>query len=485
MVSSPRKAPSLGGARAVRLRKTPSKLSGSPLRRAPGSPLPIRVRAPAPAAATAGSSSGSSSSGGGGGGGSGSRRSTASAAAGSVPKPVGMSPLRSLVAAAGKDKGAPLLRGASRLKACSYIAPPPASASPPPAPTAAVAAAAAAAAAAAETSPPASRAAEAAATPSPTADEAASGSGAGGSDGGVQPRRWRFDDFELGKALGRGKFGNVYQARQKAGGRRVGGGPPMALKVLFKSQLKTDDLGVHNLRREVEIQTRLRHPNIVRLLGYFHDASKVYLLLELAEGGELFKELGRRGRFSEHEAAGMVQQLAVALRYCHARGVIHRDIKPENLLLAGTHADGRAFIKLADFGWAVHDPSERVRRTTLCGTPDYLAPELLEGTPYGSAVDAWSVGVLAYELLVGRTPFGGAGGRGPDNGRIVGVEYAFPDDDDDNDAAAAAVGDDEPAVSDAARHLVGALLRKDPAERLSMAQVLEHPWIRMHGHTHQ
>jgi serine/threonine protein kinase len=391
-----------------------------------------------------------------------------------------MSPLRSVVAA-GNGKGAPLLRGASRLKACSYTAPPPASASPPPAPTAAVAAAAAAAA---ETSPPASRAAEAA-TPPPAADEAAPGNsggsgsdGGGGGGGGVRPRRWRFDDFELGKALGRGKFGNVYQARQKAGGRAAG--PPMALKVLFKSQLKTDDLGVHNLRREVEIQTRLRHPNIVRLLGYFHDASKVYLLLELAEGGELFKELGRRGRFSEREAAGMVQQLAVALQYCHARGVIHRDIKPENLLLAGGHAegDGRAHIKLADFGWAVHDPSEHVRRTTLCGTPDYLAPELLEGTPYGSAVDAWSVGVLAYELLVGRTPFGGAGGRGPDNGRIVGVEYSFPDDDD----TAAAAGD-EPPVSDAARHLVGALLRKDPAERLSMAQVLEHPWIRMHGHT--
>ena len=245
--------------------------------------------------------------------------------------------------------------------------------------------------------------------------------------------------------------------------------------MLFKSQLLADHGGVHNLRREVEIQTRLRHPNILRLYGYFHDASKVYLLLELAPGGELFKELARRGRFAEAEAAPMIAQLARALQHCHARGVIHRDIKPENLLVSGHGGGGSGgkvrypLVKLADFGWAVHDPRPEVRRTTLCGTPDYLAPELLECMPYSAAVDAWSVGVLAYELLVGRTPFGGADGDGPANARIVAAEYAFPDEEDESAVA----------VSDAAKHLVRALLRKDPAERLTMDQVLEHPWIKM------
>jgi aurora kinase len=104
------------------------------------------------------------------------------------------------------------------------------------------------------------------------------------------------------------------------------------------------------------------------------------------------------GRFSESRTATYVAQLAGALRYCHAKHVIHRDIKPENLLL-GLAGE----LKIADFGWSVHAPSSR--RRTLCGTLDYLPPEMVEGREHDAAVDCWSLGVLAYEFLVGAAPF--------------------------------------------------------------------------------
>ncbi|KNC73148.1 AUR protein kinase, partial [Sphaeroforma arctica JP610] len=178
-------------------------------------------------------------------------------------------------------------------------------------------------------------------------------------------KRWELSDFEIGRPLGKGKFGNVYLAREKSSKFIV------ALKVLFKSQLQKAEVE-HQLRREIEIQSHLRHPNILRLYGYFYDKTKVYLILEYAPKGELYKELTRLKKFTEAKTAAYVCQLAKALMYCHAKHVIHRDIKPENLLLGLTGE-----LKIADFGWSVHAPSNR--RTTMCGTLDYLPPEMVEG----------------------------------------------------------------------------------------------------------
>jgi len=204
-------------------------------------------------------------------------------------------------------------------------------------------------------------------------------------------RRWTIKDFDIGKALGQGKFGNVYLAREKETKFIC------ALKVMFKVELQ--EAGVeHQLRREIEIQSHLRHPNILRLYGYFYDKSRVYLILEYAAKGELYKELRRRKSFDEKRAAGYIYSLALALKYCHSKHVIHRDIKPENLLL-GLHGE----LKIADFGWSVHAPNSR--RQTLCGTLDYLPPEMVEGKEHDSAVDIWSLGVLTYEFLVGHPPF--------------------------------------------------------------------------------
>lgn len=204
-------------------------------------------------------------------------------------------------------------------------------------------------------------------------------------------KRWRLSDFEIGRPLGRGKFGNVYLAREKKSKYIV------ALKVLFKSQLINNNVH-HQLKREIEIQSHLRHPNILRLFGYFYDETRVYLILEYAQKGELYTLLKQEVRFSEKKAAKFISQLIDALLCCHERNVIHRDIKPENILLGA-----KGEIKIADFGWSVHAPSSR--RDTMCGTLDYLPPEMILQRPYNHTVDLWCLGVLTYEFLVGNPPF--------------------------------------------------------------------------------
>ncbi|KAK3918779.1 Aurora kinase A-A [Frankliniella fusca] len=261
-------------------------------------------------------------------------------------------------------------------------------------------------------------------------------------------RTFTLSDFDIGKALGKGKFGNVYLAREKTSKFII------ALKVLFKSQLQKANVE-HQLRREIEIQSHLRHPNILRLYGYFHDEQRVYLILEYAPKGELFRALQAQPlkRFDELRTAAYVQQLADALLYCHSKKVIHRDIKPENLLLGA-----KGELKIADFGWSVHAPSSR--RDTLCGTLDYLPPEMVQGRPHDHKVDLWSLGVLCYEFLVGKPPFE-AETYEETYARISRAQYSFPD-----------------HVSQSARDLITKLLQLNPNNRLPLEGVLCHPWIK-------
>jgi len=263
--------------------------------------------------------------------------------------------------------------------------------------------------------------------------------------------RWTLDDFDIGRPLGKGKFGNVYLAREKASKYIV------ALKVLFKSQLQKAQVE-HQLRREIEIQSHLRHPNILRLFGYFYDETRIYLILEFAPRGELYKSLQKqpKGRFDEPRSSKYIRQMADALRYCHSKKVIHRDIKPENLLL-----DMKGDIKIADFGWSVHAPTSR--RATMCGTLDYLPPEMIEGNMHDEKVDLWSLGVLTYEFLVGKPPFE-AESNNETYRRITRVDLRFP-----------------PHVSDGARDLITQFLRKDPNQRITLDKCLDHPWITEHN----
>ena len=212
-----------------------------------------------------------------------------------------------------------------------------------------------------------------------------------------QPQRKDFHlgMFEIGKPLGKGKFGRVYLAKERSTGFVC------ALKVLHKSELQQGKVE-KQVRREIEIHKNLRHPNILRFYGHFHDSKRIFLMLEFAGKGELYKHLRKENRFPEWKAAQYIAQMAAALKYLHRKHVMHRDIKPENILV-GVHGE----IKISDFGWSVHAPNNR--RNTMCGTLDYLPPEMIKpGSQenfYSEKVDLWSLGVLTYEFLVGEAPF--------------------------------------------------------------------------------
>jgi serine/threonine protein kinase len=261
-----------------------------------------------------------------------------------------------------------------------------------------------------------------------------------------EPKRWSITDFEIGRPLGRGKFGHVYLAREKESKYIV------ALKIMFKKQLLASQIE-HQLRREIEIQAHLRHRNVLRMFGFFWDEKRIYLILEYAPGGELFKELRSKpkGRFEESLASNYIYQMTNALIYLHSKHIIHRDIKPENLL------NSLGTIKIADFGWSIHAPS--ARRKTLCGTLDYLPPEMVDRKDHDDRVDIWCLGVLCYEFCTGRPPFETRTHRETYE-RIRKVDLKFP-----------------AFLSEEVKDLIQHLLVYDPSKRLKLKEVLCHSWI--------
>ncbi|KAI7988757.1 Serine/threonine-protein kinase Aurora-3 [Camellia lanceoleosa] len=233
-----------------------------------------------------------------------------------------------------------------------------------------------------------------------------------------QNKQWSLQDFEIGKPLGKGKFGRIYLARELKSKCIV------ALKVIFKELIKKYRLH-YQLRREMEIQTSLRHPNALRLYGWFHDDERIYMILEYAP-----------------------LRLVQALAYCHEKDVIHRDIKPENLLL-----DHEGRLKIADFGCSVQSTS---KRHTM--SHDY-------------AVDNWTLGILCYEFLYGVPPFEVESQSDTLMSKqqifififfalIMKVDLRFPS---------------TPQVSAEAKNLISQLLVKDSSKRLSLRKIMEHP----------
>ena len=264
----------------------------------------------------------------------------------------------------------------------------------------------------------------------------------------AEPVKWHLSMFEIGKPLGRGKFGRVYLAKEKRSGFIC------ALKTLHKAELVNSQVE-KQVRREIEIQSNLRHPNVLRLFGHFYDRDRIFLIVEFAGQGELYKHLRKKGRFSEARSAHYISQMASGLAYLHKKHVIHRDIKPENILL-----DLNGTLKISDFGWSVHAPSSR--RQTICGTPDYIPPEMVENQAHNEKVDLWALGVLAFEFLVGSAPFTGANDATTYR-RIAKIDLRIPD-----------------YISPDARDMIERLLQHDPEKRLSLDKVLVHPWLLKH-----
>jgi len=267
-------------------------------------------------------------------------------------------------------------------------------------------------------------------------------------------RKYKLDDKELGT----GAFSTVVLATSKAEG---------AQKVAVKCIRKTPDLkkeDVDSLHEEVAVLRSVEHPNIVKLHDFFEEKKMYYMVIELMEGGELFERIVKKTFYNEMDARGLVRILLDALAYLHGRGIVHRDLKPENLLLKSPFNDFD--IKLADFGFAKKVEGKSL--DTQCGTPGYVAPEILKGKKYGTAVDMWSCGVIIYILLGGYPPFH------DDNHAILyrkikAADYAFDPQYWDQ-------------VSDDAKDLIRKMLVVDPDKRLTASQALRHPWFLVGDH---
>lgn len=201
--------------------------------------------------------------------------------------------------------------------------------------------------------------------------------------------------YVIGRQLGQGTFGKVYYARNLSSGQSV------AIKMIDKEKILKVGL-MEQIKREISIMRLVRHPNVLQLFEVMATKSKIYFALEYAKGGELFHKMAR-AKLNEESARNYFQQLISAMDYCHSRGVYHRDLKPENLLL-----DENETLKVSDFGLSALAESRRQDGLlhTTCGTPAYVAPEVLSRKGYsGSKADVWSCGVILFVLVANYLPF--------------------------------------------------------------------------------
>lgn len=204
------------------------------------------------------------------------------------------------------------------------------------------------------------------------------------------PEKLSAGDFSQGKTLGTGAFGRVKFVNYKPTGNFY------ALKMLKKAAI-IKMKQVDHIASEKSILEHLNHPFIVNMYGCFHDQRYIYMVLEYIVGGEFFTHLRKAGRFDNDTACFYGAQIAAIFEYCHSKNIVYRDLKPENILLT---SDG--YLKLTDFGFA---KVIEHRTYTLCGTPEYIAPEVLLNKGHGKPVDWWTLGILIYEMIVGYPPF--------------------------------------------------------------------------------
>lgn len=262
--------------------------------------------------------------------------------------------------------------------------------------------------------------------------------------------------YTIGAKLGEGSFAEVKRVTRKKDGAKF------AVKVIKKSKLQKSELSI--LHDEVTIMHKIDHPNCVKLYEIYETKKKLYMVLELLTGGELFDRILDKGSYSEKEAADLVRSIITAIKYLHSIGIVHRDLKPENLIYAGQPGEkNEHLVKITDFGLAKYKAEPNDAMSTACGTPGYVAPEVLQNRAYGPPVDLWSMGVILYILLCGFPPFYSAQ-TSQLYKQIKKGQFEFP----------APYWDE---VSEDAKSLVCGLLTVDPKKRLTPDGVLSHPWI--------
>lgn len=258
--------------------------------------------------------------------------------------------------------------------------------------------------------------------------------------------------YAFEELLGEGMDGEVRKAVHYKTGEEY------AVKVITKSAMDEDE--VLALNNEINILSEIDHPNIVKLHEAYETDDKLYIVMELMKGGELFDRIVENEFFSEKEAKEVLSPIIDAVNYCHELGIVHRDLKPENLLFESS--DEGSILKITDFGLARFLPNSSLA-STACGTPGYIAPEILMGKRYGKEVDVWSIGICLYILLWGYPPFfADANSELFDQIKAGKIEFHPPYWDD---------------VSEEAKDLVKKLLTVDPTKRITLEEVKEHSWF--------
>uniref|UniRef100_A0A3B4AYE4 non-specific serine/threonine protein kinase n=1 Tax=Periophthalmus magnuspinnatus TaxID=409849 RepID=A0A3B4AYE4_9GOBI len=269
------------------------------------------------------------------------------------------------------------------------------------------------------------------------------------------------DFYEIGEELGSGQFAIVKRCVERSTAR------PFAAKFIKKRQSMASSRGVRreDIEREVSILHHIQHGNIVTLHDVYENRTDVVLILELVSGGELFDFLAQKESLSEEEATQFIKQILEGVNYLHARKIAHFDLKPENIMLLDKNVP-LPRIKLIDFGLA-HKIEAGVEFKNIFGTPEFVAPEIVNYEPLGLEADMWSIGVITYILLSGASPFLGETKQDTlDN--ITAVNYEF---------------DEEffCHTSDLAKKFISQLLEKDK-KRLTIQEALNHPWIKVWKH---
>lgn len=260
------------------------------------------------------------------------------------------------------------------------------------------------------------------------------------------------EKYKIGKVIGDGNFAVVKECVERSTGKEY------ALKIIDKAKCCGKE---HLIENEVSILRQVKHPNIIMLIEEMDTTTELYLVMELVKGGDLFDAITSSTKYTERDASAMIYNLASAMKYLHSLHIVHRDIKPENLLVC-EYPDKTKSLKLGDFGLAtiVDGPLY-----TVCGTPTYVAPEIIAETGYGLKVDIWAAGVITYILLCGFPPFRSENNLQEDLfDQILIGKLEFPSPYWDN-------------ITDSAKELISCMLQVNVEDRFTADQILSHPWV--------
>lgn len=260
------------------------------------------------------------------------------------------------------------------------------------------------------------------------------------------------EKYKVGKVIGDGNFAVVKECVERTTGKEF------ALKIIDKAKCCGKE---HLIENEVAILRQVKHPNIIMLIEEMDTPTELYMVMELVKGGDLFDAITSSTKYTERDGSAMVYNLASALKYLHSLNIVHRDIKPENLLVC-EYPDGTKSLKLGDFGLAIVVEGPLY---TVCGTPTYVAPEIIAETGYGLKVDIWAAGVITYILLCGFPPFRSENNLQEDLfDQILVGKLEFPSPYWDN-------------ITDCAKELIVLMLQVNVEARYTADQILSHPWV--------